>query len=339
MLNNMEYIYAVYKEKSFSKAAEKLFISQPSLSITVKKVEEKLGLPVFNRGTTPVSLTPFGVEYIQAVERIRAIEERLKNFVEDEKSLKSGSLAIGGSNFGISYLVPRVLADFKRTYPSIELKIAEMNTMKAKHVLDSGELDMIVTNRPLDSEKYEQLSCYREHLILAVPNGLPVNERLKDKRLSPKTIGAGIFAVPKEKSVSMEEMAKTPFILLQGDNYLRRCVDMIFQEARLVPKIILETEQSSISYNFTRMGIGATILSNRLAEDSVMDSRLSFYKIDSAYAVRDTYICYRKGRYFSYAMSKFVEMMMEAGGESPYGAGNDIESRHRRNLREREIEK
>ena len=67
MFEYAEYIYAVYTERSFSKAADKLFITQPSLSITIKKAEAALGMPVFNRSTVPVSLTPFGVEYIQAV--------------------------------------------------------------------------------------------------------------------------------------------------------------------------------------------------------------------------------------------------------------------------------
>lgn len=319
MLSNMDYIYAVYKEKSFSKAADKLFISQPSLSITVKKAEEKIGLPIFNRGTSPVSLTPFGVEYIQAVEQIREVEERLRNFVDDEKNLGSGSLSIGGSNFGISYIVPKVLAAFKKTYPNIELKIVEMNTMKTKHLLDSGELDLVVTNRPYDAEKYEQLNCYREHLILAVPDCFPVNERIRGKKLPAEKLGAGIFGIPKERAVSLKEAGDVPFILLKGDNYLRRCVDMIFKEAQTVPKLVLETEQSSVSYNFARMGIGATILSNRLAEDSGQGSGLSFYKIDSPYAVRSTYICYRRGRYFSYAMRRFTEMLVEAGREEENG--------------------
>ena len=81
MFQYASYIYAVYKERSFSKAADKLFISQPSLSLMVKKAESQLGLPVFNRRTNPVSLTPFGVEYIQALEEMYALENRLKSFV------------------------------------------------------------------------------------------------------------------------------------------------------------------------------------------------------------------------------------------------------------------
>lgn len=75
MFHNMEYIYSVYKERSFSKAAEKLHISQPSLSATTKKIEEQAGAPIFERKTRPVSLTPFGVAFIQGIEQVYAIEE------------------------------------------------------------------------------------------------------------------------------------------------------------------------------------------------------------------------------------------------------------------------
>ena len=77
MLKDIEYIYAVYKERSFSKAARRLFIAQPSLSAAVKRVEQELGLPLFNRSTSPVSLTEAGEYYIKSAEKIMEIE-RLK---------------------------------------------------------------------------------------------------------------------------------------------------------------------------------------------------------------------------------------------------------------------
>ena len=85
MFNGMEYVYEVYKEKSFSKAAKKLFISQPSLSATVKRVENRIGYPVFNRNTTPLTLTECGEHYIKAVEEILAIQTSFQNFINDQK--------------------------------------------------------------------------------------------------------------------------------------------------------------------------------------------------------------------------------------------------------------
>ena len=81
IFQGMEYIYEVYKEKSFSKAARKLFISQPSLSANVKRIEQKIGYPVFDRSTNPIQLTECGARYIGAVEEIIAVQNSFANYI------------------------------------------------------------------------------------------------------------------------------------------------------------------------------------------------------------------------------------------------------------------
>ena len=78
MFQGMNYVYEVYKEKSFSKAAKNLYISQPSLSANVRRVEAKIGYPIFNRNTSPLTLTECGERYIQSVEEILAIENSIE---------------------------------------------------------------------------------------------------------------------------------------------------------------------------------------------------------------------------------------------------------------------
>ena len=96
--------------------------------------------------------------------------------------------------------------------------------------------------------------------------------------------------VAADKCVYPVEFADVPLILLHKDNYLRLCTDMLFDEEQVVPNIVLEAEQSAISYNFAKYGLGATILSNTLIEDINNDSSLVFYKIGGKYAWRDKYI-------------------------------------------------
>lgn len=98
MFQGMEYIYTVYQEKSFSKAARKLFISQPSLSATVKRVEEHIGYPIFDRSTKPLTLTEFGKRYISSVEQIISVEHEFSSFMNDWGGLKTGKLVLGGSS-------------------------------------------------------------------------------------------------------------------------------------------------------------------------------------------------------------------------------------------------
>ena len=99
MLKYSEYAYEVYKERSFTKAAENLFISQPSLSLTVKKLEDELGAKIFDRSCKEIALTDIGKKYIRAVEEIKNIEKNLKNEIEDLQKLRRGKVTIGSTVF------------------------------------------------------------------------------------------------------------------------------------------------------------------------------------------------------------------------------------------------
>ena len=185
-----------------------------------------------------------------------------------------------------------------------------MNTVHSKHCLDAGELDLVITNRNYDPQKYEQKICYRESLVLVVPASFPINRSLTRKQLKPSELGDSIFNVPEARTAALDEFRDVPFILLSSTNYLRECTNLLFHESNFTPEIVFEMEQSSVSYNFAKMGVGATILSNRLVEHDIMDGSVCIYKIKSDHVDRDTYISYRKGCYFTFAMRKFMEIIL-----------------------------
>ena len=309
MFHNKDYIYCIYKEGSFSKAAEVLHIAQPSLSADVSRLEKRLGVQLFNRKTKPISVTPFGLEYIHAVEQIYEIEEHLQTLAYEVHSLQSGHLAIGGSSLDNPYTITQTIAQFKKSYPNIYLRIHDTNTVRSKQMLDAGELDLVITNRPMDVSKYEKLFCYSESLVWAIPQEFPINESLRGRELHRAMLGNRIFDVPDSRCVRAAELAEVPMILLDNTNYLRTCVDMIFQESRVEPIVALETESPSISYNFAMQGVGATIISNRLIENLNPGGKLLYYKLLSQYSKRNAYVYYSKGRYVTAAMKKFIELL------------------------------
>lgn len=309
MFHNKDYIYCIYKEGSFSKAAELLHIAQPSLSADVSRLEKRLGVQLFNRKTKPISVTPFGLEYIHAIEQIYEIEEQLQTLAYEVHSLQSGHLAIGGSSLDNPYIITKAIAQFKKHYPNVHLCIHDTNTVRSKQMLDAGKLDIIITNRPMDISKYEKLFCYHENLIWAIPQELPINESLRGRELHRDMLGDRIFDVPDSRCVSAAELAKVPMILLDNTNYLRTCVDIIFQESKVEPIIALEAENLSISYNFAMQGVGATITSNRLVENLNPNGKLLYYKLLSQYSKRNAYMYYSKGRYVTAAMKKFIDLL------------------------------
>ena len=310
MFGHREYIYAVYKEGSFSKAAEKLHISQPALSAIILKDEEEMGCPIFDRRKRPISLTPFGMEYIRSIDKIYAIEKELSDYVTSSQTLERGELTICGTNLCLFYKVPYVIAKFKQEYPNITVHIAESCTRSSIQQLNSAEVDLVITSKPLDSYKYVQEVCYKECLILVVPRKFAINEKLCDKkRLTYQELQHIPYRISKEEKVSLSDLYDTPFLLLRNTNYLRECTDLLFRESSISPPIVMEVDQSAISYNFASLGIGATILSNRLIEPSPKNDALYYYVIDSEFTSRETYVVYNKNQYVSFAMKRFIEML------------------------------
>ena len=123
MLRYMKYAYAVYEERSFTAAAKKLYISQPALSLTIRKLEEALGYPVFERSGKTVSLTPPGEKYIRAVEKILRIQADLEKELDDMRLLHTGQLRIGCSAVICAGMLPKVLKSFMEKYPGIQVEL------------------------------------------------------------------------------------------------------------------------------------------------------------------------------------------------------------------------
>ena len=141
MFQGMRYVYEVYKEMSFSKAARNLFISQPSLSAAVKKEEAQIGFPIFDRSSNPIQLTDLGKEYIRSIEIIMDVENGFQNYINDMRELKSGSLSIGGTNLFTSYVLPPLISRFNEQYPQVHLNLMEATTSELTERLFSGSLD------------------------------------------------------------------------------------------------------------------------------------------------------------------------------------------------------
>ena len=172
MFEGKKYVYEVYKTRSFSKAASNLYISQPSLSATIKKIETRLGTPIFDRSTSPIQLTECGEKYIHYAEHLMDMENEFENYLNDFEALRTGHLSVGGSNLFASYVLPPLLSEFMGKYPSVDVKMTESTTNDLETQLFSGSLDLVIDNYPFSDSIYERHFFCREQLLLAVPAAL-----------------------------------------------------------------------------------------------------------------------------------------------------------------------
>lgn len=308
MFQGMEYIYEVYKEKSFSKAAAALFISQPSLSANVKRVENRIGYPIFDRSTKPLQLTEVGKHYIQAVEKVMDIENNLENYLLDLGNLKTGTLNVGGSNFFSSWILPPLIADFSQKFPHVQISLVEESTAKLSQFLQAGKLDLVIDNCILDNQIFERYIYQKEQLLLAVPKNYPVNTRLQKYQIPIEEIRNGQFRSSHIPSVPLNKFENEPFIILRSDNDTGKRALTICQENHFSPSVVFRLDQQMTAYNIACLGMGITFIGDLLLSRVPTNSELVFYKLPGQSSKRTVFFYWKKGRYISRAMEEFLKL-------------------------------
>lgn len=305
-------VYTVYQEGSISKAAQKLFISQPSLSVMIQKIEEDVGVPLFDRTSKPIRLTEAGREYIKATEEILHIEKAFENYLQACQSLQTGSLTIGSNQLLSSLVLPRYIGEFIGRFPGIQLNLVDDNSVVLENMATAGQLDLVLDNHPLDRTVFEQHILRKEHLLLAVPRCFVCNQGLEAYRLSHEDILSCKHLQNSEEYAPLSAFAKIPFVTMTKQNDTRHRSDEILREAGIKPHHILELDRLVTLYSFVEQGSAASIVSDTLVQylQSHGDG-ICYYRLKSQYASRELYIAYKRNRYYSKAMEAFFELIKD----------------------------
>ena len=312
MFRGMEYIYAVWKEQSFSNAAKKLFISQPALSNSVKRVEDKVGAPIFDRSTSPIQLTDVGREYVHAVERILAIQENFTHYLADSQNMRTGRLTIGSGAMISSYLLPDLISRYKERFPYIEVDVVESGEERLEKLLADGVIDLAIENSRFPEALFESRLFQQEHIVLAVPRAWPVNRELLAWQQSIDNIISGSYLSPRYPAVPLETFRESPFILVgPGDENHDRALELCGLHG-FVPKAILTLDQQLTSYNMACAGLGAAFVSDTLVKSTLPHPNVVYYKLDGEAARRDIRIYYKRSRYMPQCVRKFLEDAAQA---------------------------
>lgn len=306
-----KYVYEVYKERSFTKAAQNLYISQPSLSARIKKIEEIIGEPLFDRSTTPLQLTEVGKVYIEAAEEITQIEQRVENYINDLAGLKTGNLAVGASTLFAAYVVPSLITQFNQKFPDVHIQLIEGNTAELEEMLGSNALDFVIDNYHYDSIQYNKELYCEENILLAVPKHFAVNEELGMYQLSYKNIKNKNYLNQKYPAVPLGRFADLPFIMLTQGNDTRTRGDRLCRNVGFKPNIVLEFNQQSTAYMASSTQLGATFISDILVSQLPTFENLVYYKLDGEEAKRKVFFYYKTHKYKTRVMEEFIRMMHE----------------------------
>ncbi len=307
MFNNKEYILEVFKEKSFSRAAKNLYVSQPSLSATVKRIEEKLSAPIFDRSTAPVTPTEIGMQYINTALEIKKCEEDFSNYLNDNFNLLKSEIKLGGTHLFSSYVIPSMISGFNKANPHTEFKIAEHHSKTLIALLLDGELDLIIDNSEISNENIISFPYSSEMILLAVPENLPINESLEKYRLSFEDIKKNKHKTDSCPRVSLELFKNEPFIFLKSENNTGKKAHLLCRKHNFTPNIVFELDQQVTSYNITSSGMGISFVSDTLIKNLNASKNIVYYKLTDEEINRDIYFFAKKNKYLTKACKKFIE--------------------------------
>ena len=285
--NTMNYVIEIARQRSFSKAAEKLYIAQPSLSQSIKALEQELGTPIFER--SPVKLTYAGELFVNWAEKTLAARDDTFRQISDIEDGTKTRLIIGVSFSRGAYLFPKVMKKFSQIRPNCSVTLIEEPTnLLTQH----DDLDLLIDVLHNEPPYQRGIVLAEERIMLAVP-----------KRFKITTIGEkGGYPL-----IQLKDFKDMPFIALSEDQMLRKMMLTLCSNSEFVPKIAMECRSLQTAYSIAVEGVGAVLVPEFFVKHTTVSNELEYCMIDDSAAVREMAINYRSDRY----LTRDAEIMSE----------------------------
>lgn len=294
--NKLNYLLAVAELKSFSKAAQKCFVSQPALTRCVKNIEDELGVKLFDRSCSPIRLTYAGERYISGMQEILNMKTKLDQEMEDIAARKRDRLVLGMPSTRSTTWLPRVLPAFQKECPGIDVQLIEGNTHTLEQLLSKGTIDLyLMGTDPILTKGLALDPIFQEKMMLVVSRQADV---LKGLYLPPSEPGV-LQYLPSKYLERMPFYSATPS---QGTYYLAHSV---FDQHNVQPNSIMEVINTSVAYRLAPQGGGFAFAPVTVSYEERFNPEPIFCSISDTLIYRTAGILYKKDAELSGAAKLF----------------------------------
>lgn len=290
-INQLTYIITIAQYKSFSKAAQALFISQPSLSQSVSFLEKELGIKLFER--KPLKLTYAGEIFTEWATKVISTEKEMKQKIEDISENKNIKLTIGVSPYRCSYLLPQVILSFQKEYPQCRLILEEHPTDTLKKLLEEDKLDLLIDTPHPDTLLYESISILKESILIGIPTNWNIEHENNLKNYP---------------EIELQKLKDKPFIMLTQNQLIGKIGRNLCTQNGFNPNILLECHNIETVYSMIEKGMGAAFIPELFAKSVETNNKMKCYSIKNSFPERDLAIIYRKNKYLAKATLRFIEI-------------------------------
>jgi DNA-binding transcriptional LysR family regulator len=282
----LEYFQTVARVQHMTHSAEILSISQPALSRSIAKLEEELGVPLFERQGRSIILNHYGQLFLKRVNRI------LKEFQEGKQELKElldpgyGVVSLGFLHTLGPEIIPNLIGAFRSHYPKVTFQLNQNNSSSLIKQIDLGEFDLCLITPPDTKVQIQWVKLLSEELFVIVPVGHPLGDR---------------------ESIVLDEIADESFISVKKGNALRQITDQLFQEAEIQPKIVFEGEELHTIAGLVATGFGVSLIPDIKDLDP---SKIARIPVRWPKCERSIGIAWVEGRYLSPSVKQFKEFVI-----------------------------
>jgi DNA-binding transcriptional LysR family regulator len=290
-LDQIRTFMAVARRRSFSRAAEDLLRTQPAVSIKIRALEAEIGQQLLERRRRGVELTPAGEILLRRGESVLGEIEGLRNELSDLSSLRVGRVSLGASDTVSLSLLPPALKRFVATYPGVDLRLFTQISRRVLELVSRDVIDIGIVTLPVGDPSVETRALYRDEFVAVVPPSHPL-ARLK--RLRP------------------EDLRGHPIIHLKTETLTRAWINARLEPFGLHEQIRLEVSTVEVIKRLVEAGLGISILPEIAVQEEAGSGRLLVRRLPSLELLRPVGWAWRRGRYFSRALTALVAEVEKA---------------------------
>lgn len=305
----MLYITTVADCRSITAAARKLYISQPSLSHIVSKVEQDVGVKLFDRGTSPLTITYAGEKYVETARKILLMSDNLRKELIDAGLGEKGRIVFGMPTERAGYMLPAVIPEFKKKYPGIELQVREANADELLQAILRDDISFYVVPRGQGelSAGLKTEPIYRERLLLVAEKNMIREEMFLETDCSFEPTGR-----PGENPcLNLSAMKDLPFIMLKKGHAIRKKTDQVLRQYGIDPKIMIELSSCISAVQLAATGLGVAIVPQRAVDALGGMERFSCYDFSVTPEYWNVNAVYKEDMYLGRAERFLIDIMKE----------------------------
>ena len=301
-MQQARYFKTIAQYGTITAAAKQLYISQPSLSQTLRQIEDEVGTPLFDRSTSPFHLTYAGERYLKAVEAMLDIETRLKEEIESIRRDDGGRLRLGISVTRAMQVLPDVIPIFTKAYPNVTIELTEAASASLEGLLQKGQIDLALAALEANEANIAYELIEKESIgILAG----------KDSQLAQ--------LVPSGTPINLEMVEKEAFVSLDTSHSSRIIQDRLFRRYNIRPKILLETSSLEVARRVALKSGACMVLPDVYADEFVFNSGGAFYPLKDYENHRHFYACYRNDENTKKYIRDFVSITTSVLNQTTHG--------------------